>query len=225
MEAESVDRGLQPYEGKALRFAGTTRDQLVLGLASASAFVSLIFLVQSGATHTFDLSARSMALALNTPMTVQVWKLLTFLGSTGFLSCLLFLALAYLAAARCWAELRLALITAAGAVVLDIGAKLIIHRPRPPEVYANTMPASFSFPSGHAFYNLVFYVTMLTIMGRLNPKLSRVGVYSITLAMPVVIGASRVFLGVHYMTDVLGGYLMAIFWIQFARVIFSTLSE
>ena len=102
-----------------------------------------------------------------------------------------------------------------GAAVLDMVLKWAVHRPRPDEVYAHTMPASYSFPSGHAIYSLTFYISIAIIMSHNSRGNQTRAIWIVTVMMFALIGMSRIFLGVHYGSDVLGGYLVAALWLMF----------
>jgi len=77
------------------------------------------------------------------------------------------------------------------------------------------MPATYSFPSGHALYSFTFYLTIAGITSRQVFHKRRWGIWCSAIVIVVLIGASRIFLGVHYGSDVLGGYLIAALWMVF----------
>jgi undecaprenyl-diphosphatase len=77
------------------------------------------------------------------------------------------------------------------------------------------LPASYSFPSGHALYSLTFYISIAIVMDRYAQGNQTKTIWSAAVLMFTLIGASRIFLGVHYGSDVLGGYLIAAVWLIF----------
>jgi len=97
-------------------------------------------------------------------------------------------------------------ITLVGAFILNEVAKVIFQRPRPQPFFGLTAPFTFSFPSGHALVSCCFYLAIAELLPR--KPVNRV----IALILVTLIGLSRVYLGVHYPTDVVGGYLGAIAW-------------
>ena len=103
--------------------------------------------------------------------------------------------------------------TMIGAVVIDNASKWLIGRQRPVEIYPNTMPTSYSFPSGHAFYNFLFYIAFAIILSHRLPIFWANCLWAVATLLVALIGASRVFLGVHYVTDVFGGYMFAAVWL------------
>ncbi|MDO8516227.1 MAG: phosphatase PAP2 family protein [bacterium] len=94
---------------------------------------------------------------------------------------------------------------------IDVFIKALIARPRPVDslvtVYQNLTDASF--PSGHVVYYVVFFGFLATTMFVIQkiPRLMRVAVVVFSLALITLISVSRVYLGVHWASDVIGGYL------------------
>jgi undecaprenyl-diphosphatase len=104
----------------------------------------------------------------------------------------------------------LGLVTAAGYAV-KAGCKLGIGRPRPtPDlVHVFSQPGDFSFPSGHTVHYVVFlgFLCFLTWV-LVRPRLLRWPLLGVTGALVLLVGLSRVYLGAHWASDVLGGYLL-----------------
>lgn len=91
-------------------------------------------------------------------------------------------------------------------------AKKIVHRPRP--LNAFLIEDTFAFPSGHASVAMVFYGLLAYIIMRYITKWrSRLNLAFLVSSLIIAIGFSRLYLGVHYLSDVLGGYLVGLFWL------------
>lgn len=173
----------------------------------------LIWLVWTGRVETFDFQLRLAVLALDPPSAVKIWRIITFLGSGIFITALTLVSITILAARAEWQAFKYLTAVMIGAVGMETGLKLIVHRSRPDEVFANTMPSSYSFPSGHALFAMAFYSGVAMIfVPRLN-AIVRPSFWVVAVLLIILIGASRIFLGVHYPTDVLGGYIVAAFWL------------
>lgn len=103
----------------------------------------------------------------------------------------------------------------AGATVLTFTTKEIIDRPRPNVVKESIIkPSSDSFPSGHAFVSMTFYLTIAGFVGPTLPtRAGRIYFMTFALLLSIAIGISRVYIGVHYPTDVLAGWLAGLAWV------------
>jgi Membrane-associated phospholipid phosphatase len=83
-----------------------------------------------------------------------------------------------------------------------------------PEPFFGTAPETYSFPSGHALFSACFYGALAWLLGAaLRNFGARAAIWAMSLALIAAIGLSRLYLGVHYPTDVIAGYLVAVFWI------------
>jgi len=100
------------------------------------------------------------------------------------------------------------------AFVLNEALKLHFHRTRPSVPWRIGFEPTFSFPSGHALFATILYGTLAWLS--LHPAMSfrrRVEVLGPALLLPLSIGLSRIYLGMHFPTDVLGGYLAGLAWL------------
>ena len=119
----------------------------------------------------------------------------------------------FLALARLWLNLALVLGASGGGLLLMLALKRAFDRPRPTVVPPLIPETTTSFPSGHAMMSAVVYLTSGTLLAQLCPRW-RERVYVITVAgvLTVLIGLTRLYLGVHYPTDVLGGWSVGLAW-------------
>lgn len=102
--------------------------------------------------------------------------------------------------------------TLAGALVIEMALKFAFHRARPVPFYGN-IPHTYSFPSGHSLFSFCFYGVLAGLLSaRLRSRKLRWLVWASAALLIVAIGFSRIYLGVHYPTDVLAGYLAAAVW-------------
>ncbi len=89
--------------------------------------------------------------------------------------------------------------------------KLLVGRPRPEYLLVGTPPTSLSFPSGHALSAAIFGGLLILLLAELVPSRSlRRGLQALVLFLVLAIGASRVYLGLHWPSDVIGGYLFGV---------------
>ena len=184
---------------------------LVLMSIVAALFGWLAVARRSGATLEFDLGVRARVHEWASPAMTAIARSVTVLGSPIVLSVLF--AIAMLAFYRL--EWKRPAITVAevmaGAIVCNIGLKSLIQRARP-EPFFGKEPSSYSFPSGHALYSLCFYGVIASVLAAHAPeRAARIGIWGAAALLIVGIGLSRVYLGVHYPSDVIAGYLSAAF--------------
>ncbi len=107
----------------------------------------------------------------------------------------------------------------AGSLALDLTLKYLYHRARP-IAYFGMAPHSYSFPSGHALCSLCFYGVMAGLLSaRVKSLPWRLIIWITAAALVVAIGLSRIYLGVHYPSDVLAGYLAATVWVTMVIVL------
>jgi undecaprenyl-diphosphatase len=136
-------------------------------------------------------------------------KALTHLGSAGVVIPLAAICAAALAAARRWPEF---LVLVAGTLIIVVALgdiKDAIDRPRPGGGLIS-VPGS-SFPSGHAAYSVFYLWAAVTLVMRVRPGMARAtGVVIAGIALTALVGLSRVYLHVHYMSDVSAGWALGI---------------
>jgi undecaprenyl-diphosphatase len=137
----------------------------------------------------------------------------TALGDNTTLIVLTSLIVGFFALGREWATaLYLAVSTGVGALATTV-LKLMFQRARP-DIVEHLVPTSTaSFPSGHAMNSAVVFLTLAVILGRtIERRAQRVYLLAAAAALVVAIGVSRVFLGVHWPTDVLAGWTVGAAW-------------
>ncbi len=113
-----------------------------------------------------------------------------------------------------WFRVGMLFLTVLGSEFLAVLLKIFIARERPDPSAALLIETSYSFPSGHAMIALALYGFLAYSMMRTSRSLvRRIGIMGIACAFILAIGVSRIYLGVHWPSDVFGGYLLALFWI------------
>jgi len=109
-----------------------------------------------------------------------------------------------------------------GSIAIEWGLKLGFHRARPAPFFNIAAPSSYSFPSGHALYALCFYGTLGALIGpHLREKAQRALLWAAAIVLIVAIGYSRIYLGVHYPSDVLAGYAAGFVWLMAVAAAFA----
>ncbi len=193
---------------------------LFAAVASLWVFAAIAGRVASGRTQTFD---ERVLLWLRRPDDLHlpvgpVWLPgaaleLTALGSATVLVFVIVIVVGYLWLQRRFAALWLVVVSTSGGMLLTTILKGAFTRGRPTIVPHLTVVKSWSFPSGHSMLSAVVYLTLGALLARVTPQ--RVGkIYFVAVAVLItfLIGASRVYLGVHHPTDVLAGWAAGLVW-------------
>lgn len=197
---------------------------LVVGLASALvALLSLVHLgsdVGEGETVRFEEWARAGLHAYASPAPTILMKAATALGSTAFLSVASLVVTALLVRAGRHRSAILFVVAMTGATLLNVVLKLAYQRHRPADALFDVeMPVSYSFPSGHTLLSTCFYGTLAVLLGaRVAHRSQRMAVWALGAILSFAVGLSRIYLGVHYATDVIAGYLSAFIWVSVIMV-------
>jgi len=111
-----------------------------------------------------------------------------------------------------WRHMLLLQSAVLGAYVLDQAAKLAFEQPRPPTAWMAVTATGYGFPSGHTAVSAM-YIVLAHFIARLQRRWrAKVFVYAAGITIAFLIGASRIYLGVHWPTDVIGGWALAAAW-------------
>ena len=138
-------------------------------------------------------------------------------GSRGTIICVLLVGIPLLLLRRWWSLFGLVFATAAGGLIL-LGLKEFFARARPEESVIHA--GGYAFPSGHAFAAMVFWGYLIYLSWKhVGIKVIDFAVTMICFLMIFLIGTSRVYLNVHWLTDVLGGYISGFAWLVISILI------
>jgi undecaprenyl-diphosphatase len=187
-------------------------------------FISL--LISDHRIITFDSSVIASIQGRESPMLTSLMKFFTFIGSAPFVIILSLLLLVFLyKVLHHRFELILFIAAVAGSAVINQVLKSIFHRVRP-NLHRLIDVSGYSFPSGHAMNAFTVYVIISFLLWRHIPsKLGRSILIFLSILMILAIGISRIYLGVHYPSDIIGGYFASGFWLAIAIWIFQFYKE
>jgi membrane protein DedA with SNARE-associated domain/membrane-associated phospholipid phosphatase len=194
---------------------------LTLGLAISLAGLWLFAGVTEDVLHhdpltQFDVTLLDWLHAHATATGYAVFNTISSLGSPVTLTILAVGVGFVLAARREWILLTGWLAAFAGGGLLDLVLKLVIRRPRPPGAAAFLQHYSWSFPSGHAMGSLIGYGMLAYVLTLLwiHRRSAQIRVVLGAALLIIAIGLSRLYLGVHYFSDVVGGYAAGVLWLS-----------
>jgi undecaprenyl-diphosphatase len=138
---------------------------------------------------------------------------ITALGSAPVLVLFVLAVAGALAARRQYHAVLLLLAATVGGILLNDVLKGLFGRPRPDTALHLTDVRSLSFPSGHAMESAIIYLTLAALMARLvQGRTLRLYVLAVAALVTLLVGLSRVYLGVHYPSDVLAGWTAGLAW-------------
>ena len=137
---------------------------------------------------------------------------ITALGSFSLLGLVVLGVCVYLVMARMQAAAVLVVTSVLGGTILSTVLKMSYNRPRP-DLSAMSEQFTASFPSGHAMLSAVTFLTLGAVLAHLAPtRALRVFAFSLAMFLTVIVGSSRIFMGVHYPSDVLAGWCLGAAW-------------
>ena len=188
---------------------------IAAGLLAALAFAALAeeVLGHYGLARA-DSNVTAWLVAHRTGWLTSVLRIVTWLGSlaviipVGVLAGLFFVL--------CWHRWRpvvLLAVSIAGAVGLYNLVKHLVGRPRPPPAIWIGHFSGASFPSGHAAQSVACYLTLAVLLAAGRPPRVKIAWYGGAALIVLIVGASRIYLGAHWLTDVLGGYALGVAWV------------
>lgn len=189
---------------------------LIVAVIGAVLFATVASHVRSGSTHAFDESAIRWLAAHHTPVLDVAMVEITALGTGIVVMMIVAVAGLFLVLTGHKYPAILLLASTFGGIVLNGVLKLGFDRPRPTIVVPAVHTVSSSFPSGHAMSAAIVYVTVAYLAARLHKrKWARWLVMTAAFIVVALISFSRMYLGVHYPSDVLAGIVIGLAWAGF----------
>lgn len=161
---------------------------------------------------------------MRSPLLTKIMETITFFGSGTFLVPAAAIIIIYLFLKKHKAESFLFFIVLAMGLILNNLIKILVQRPRP-DLSPIFIEQTFSFPSGHAMNSFIFYALLAYLIFHFtkNKKLAFI-ISVISIILIVLIGISRIYLGVHYPSDVIAGFIAGFWWFITALLIRQTIN-
>lgn len=183
-------------------------------------FVAIAVATRQPGIPPIDSSTTNSLHALASPSLDALMVGVTTLGSAIVLAAVAGLTIYLLLTRGLRAEAAFVAVALIGGIVLTGVLKLFFARPRPALDWTKA-PPEYSFPSGHAMQSVVVYLALALVIRRLWGP--RAGLVAAVLAfvLTTAIGVSRIYLGVHWLTDVVGGVLAGAMWLAIVGLAFA----
>ncbi len=201
------------------------RASRALGLVSVVLLCLLIFvgtagLALGGNAQAFDeailrglRSAADPAAPIGPRWILPFARDVTALAGTPVLTLFTLMLAGWFAVRREWRLLAILLVAVLGEPLITDSLKSLFDRPRPDLVPHLVHAKGFSFPSGHATSASAIYLTLAALIAsKTGAPRVRAYIFAVAAAMALLVGMSRVYLGVHYPTDVIGGLALGAAW-------------
>ncbi len=187
-----------------------------VGFAAVLAFARFTRVVLEGSTQRFDEAVLTWVAVHRTDGLDRLALEITALGNYATVAVLVLSVSVFLWLTHHRLSVGLLLVALVGGGFLNTLLKDVFGRPRPTVVEQVTQVSSLSFPSGHSMTAFIAYAAVAYLGGRLEPTaVLRWTTWGLASLLILAIGASRIYLGVHYPSDVLGGYLAGLAWLAF----------
>jgi undecaprenyl-diphosphatase len=191
---------------------------LLAGLALAALFLVLFGWlseeVMENETVRFDSEIRTLVHEPSGPALTHAMEFVSNAGSPASIT-----VLTLTAGALFWCfgkrrDTKYLAIAVIGAMILNSLLKLSFHRPRPVPFFGLAPPDSYSFPSGHALISFCFFAILgFLLKSHIRSFSFRLAILALAVFSVLTIGYSRIYLGVHYPSDVLAGFTAGAVWI------------
>jgi undecaprenyl-diphosphatase len=215
------------------RFFRLLREEIGLVIALVAiaggilAFLRLADVVAEGESEAFD---RALLLLFRDPANLArgpgpgwlpgVMRDITALGGFAVLTLIVVVTAVYLVLVGKRAAALFVVLAVTGGTLLSHGLKMLFDRPRPDLIPNAPLELTASFPSGHAMISAVTYLTLGVLLTRLDaPRRVHAYFLAVAVVMTVMIGISRIYLGVHWPTDVLAGWCLGAAWALFCWLV------
>jgi undecaprenyl-diphosphatase len=218
--SDSITEALEELTTWAGSLLGALGIFLVAGVIVA-AFLTWVFSelaerVMSGGTQAFDEAILRWMSAHHSKALTSTMLEITTLGTGTVLLMIVCVAALFLTLTNHKYSALLLLVATGGGLLLDMVLKLHFNRPRPHVFIWGTQAFGSSFPSGHAMGATITYSMVAYLAARLHRRAwARWLTMLVALLVILLIGVSRMYLGVHYPSDVLAGFIMGLAWAAF----------
>jgi undecaprenyl-diphosphatase len=163
--------------------------------------------------------------AHRTEWLTSVLRVITWLGSTAVIISLGVIVGGFFVLRRRWQPLALLAAAVAGAVGLYDIVKPLIGRPRPPPAIWIGHFSGAAFPSGHAAQSVACYAMLAIVLGAGRSAWVKTVLWSVAALVALAVGGSRIYLGAHWLTDVLGGYALGACWVATVVIVMLSISS
>ena len=187
-----------------------------IGIAATALFIAIAEAVREGMTQGIDESILQALATIRSPWLDEIMLEITAMGAGAVMLLMVLVVSLFLWLSDHRWSVYLLIVSVLGGLIINQVLKGVFSRPRPTVVEWGETVSSLSFPSGHAMTSMITYGCIAYLVGRLgSTPAMRLAVWIVAGLMIGAIGFSRMYLGVHYPSDVLAGFLCGAAWLAF----------
>jgi membrane-associated phospholipid phosphatase len=223
---------MEPAAGSRRRAPRTPRRFWLTFTVSVGALAALAFgvvardVVGHDGMTVHDPHVTAWMIAHRAGWLTSILRVVTWLGSTAVIIPLgVIIGVFFVLRRRRWQPLALLAAAVAGAVGLYDIVKPLIGRPRPPPAIWIGHYSGAAFPSGHAAQSVAFYAMLAIVLGAGRSPRVKTVLWSVAALVMLVVGGSRIYLGAHWLTDVVGGYALGASWVATVVIVMLAVSS
>ncbi len=169
-------------------------------------FVDFIMII-TGFSSSFDNAISLFFSVHNNVIFTNIFKAISFICSPKFMIVLNILLFIFIIIKKKY-KLSIIVLSSISSVIFNNLVKIIVRREKP-DYLRMVVEKSYSFPSGHAMISVLFFGSIIYLVNKYNVKHKKLITFSLSTFI-LLVGISRIYLGVHYLTDVVGGYLLGL---------------
>ena len=192
---------------------------IAAGVLGIGAFLFILYMAAAGNAYIIDDPVRGLFYSIRADWLTPFVKVITYMGNWQSITLLCIILLIMKPTRRTYG-----LPVSAGAIAVTVLNKIIkslVERPRPDDIVHLVHAGGFSFPSGHSITSMFVFGLLIYLVRTNMQNRHAANILTVVLAIPMVcIGLSRIYLGVHYPTDVLAGWSLGIVMIAVVSAVF-----
>ena len=218
---EFIAKKFHKYDAK-LPYIITTFITLIIVAGGIRIFIELTENLKSKFLGTFDTAISEAFIKIRTPLLTDYFVFVTNVGDIwGYLAVFIICTILFYVLLKSWKYVGQIVLV----MILSMGSNLLlkssINRARPSAEHLVTVQ-TLSFPSGHATMAMAFYGFLIYLVFRLSMnRFLKFGLIFLMAILIISIGLSRIYLGVHYPSDIAGGFIAGFIWVIFCIMIFN----
>ncbi|WP_340066571.1 phosphatase PAP2 family protein [Ascidiimonas aurantiaca] len=221
----SINTIRSAFSGETLRnspYVATILISLIVFIIGINLFVELTSDVKAELMGDFDKSVTDSFVALRSPELTRYFTFVTDVGDVNGYLVMLFIttALIYYTFKK-WKYVFQVILVLFLATISNVILKRVFNRARP-EIEHLVSVKTLSYPSGHAMSSMAFYGFLIYLVYKLKiPLIAKTLTIFVLSLLIISIGTSRIYLGVHFPSDILGGWIAGAIWVFFCILIFN----